>query len=237
MLWEATYAVEPDAIVVEDAFVRRLAELEARARRRPPRDRAQSPRFGVAAATLRRVWPALYVQPTNGKTSLALAQSIVLHEEYRINAHGQDSLMRGRRVVVPGLGNKLVTFMPRLLPRGLILRLVLASQAGRGSRDAPPARTIAVRRSLTALAIAIAIAAAATQTSFAASRQRAPAGSCRAANGASSPDGTTVAFNPCPDRRCAAALDIYLTCRAGRWFYRNGTPYTSITGEPPTPSR
>jgi short-subunit dehydrogenase len=44
---------------------------------------------------------------------------------------GYKGLMRGRRLVVPGLGNQLVTFMPRLLPRGLMLRLILASQASR----------------------------------------------------------------------------------------------------------
>src|ERR1043166_4847807 len=44
---------------------------------------------------------------------------------------GYKGLMRGQRVVVPGLGRKLATFMPRLLPRGLMLRLVLASQKGR----------------------------------------------------------------------------------------------------------
>ena len=44
---------------------------------------------------------------------------------------GYNGLMRGRRVVVPGLGTKLVTLMPRLLPRGLMLRLILAGQSGR----------------------------------------------------------------------------------------------------------
>jgi hypothetical protein len=49
--------------------------------------------------------------------------------------------MRGGRVVVPGLGNKLVFFMPRLLPRGLMLSLILASQAGRAkARAEKPAR-------------------------------------------------------------------------------------------------
>jgi hypothetical protein len=48
--------------------------------------------------------------------------------------------MRGRRLVVPGLGNKLVTFMPRVLPRSLMLRLVLASQAGRARPEGWPRR-------------------------------------------------------------------------------------------------
>jgi short-subunit dehydrogenase len=44
---------------------------------------------------------------------------------------GYAGLMRGRRLVVPGLGNKLVTFLPRILPRGLLLRVVRASQRPR----------------------------------------------------------------------------------------------------------
>jgi len=44
---------------------------------------------------------------------------------------GYRGLMGGKRLVVPGLGNKLVTFMPRLLPRGMMLRLVAANQSGR----------------------------------------------------------------------------------------------------------
>jgi short-subunit dehydrogenase len=53
---------------------------------------------------------------------------------------GYNGLMRGRRVVIPGLGNKLVTLMPRLLPRGLMLRLVVASQAGRERPEGWPRR-------------------------------------------------------------------------------------------------
>jgi hypothetical protein len=41
---------------------------------------------------------------------------------------GYAGLMRGRRLVVAGLGNKLVAFMPRMLPRGLMLRLVANNQ-------------------------------------------------------------------------------------------------------------
>ena len=44
---------------------------------------------------------------------------------------GYAGLMRGRRLVVPGLGNKLVAFVPRMLPRGLMLRLVRYSQRPR----------------------------------------------------------------------------------------------------------
>jgi uncharacterized protein len=48
---------------------------------------------------------------------------------------GYQGMMRGRRLVVPGLGNKLVTLMPRLLPRGLMLRLVQMSQSGRKAKE------------------------------------------------------------------------------------------------------
>jgi short-subunit dehydrogenase len=44
---------------------------------------------------------------------------------------GYRGLMAGKRLVVPGLGNKFVTFMPRVLPRGLILRFIAANQAQR----------------------------------------------------------------------------------------------------------
>jgi hypothetical protein len=44
---------------------------------------------------------------------------------------GYDGLMRGRRLVVPGWQNRFVTWMPRLLPRGLLLDLVARSQAYR----------------------------------------------------------------------------------------------------------
>jgi hypothetical protein len=41
---------------------------------------------------------------------------------------GYDGLMRGRRVVVPGLGNKAVTLLTRLLPRRVFLEAVGHSQ-------------------------------------------------------------------------------------------------------------
>lgn len=44
---------------------------------------------------------------------------------------GYDGLMHGRRVAVPGWQNRFVTWMPRLLPRGLLLDLVARSQAYR----------------------------------------------------------------------------------------------------------
>jgi hypothetical protein len=39
---------------------------------------------------------------------------------------GYDGFMRGRRLVVPGFENKVLTFLPRLLPRALVLRMVRA---------------------------------------------------------------------------------------------------------------
>ena len=44
----------------------------------------------------------------------------------RVANEGYDGLMRGKRVVVPGSTNKAAAFLPRLLPRGLVLRLVRA---------------------------------------------------------------------------------------------------------------
>jgi short-subunit dehydrogenase len=47
---------------------------------------------------------------------------------------GYDGLMRGRRVVVPGFGNKVVTLLTRLLPRRVFLEAVGHSQLIRARR-------------------------------------------------------------------------------------------------------
>jgi len=44
----------------------------------------------------------------------------------RVAREGYDGLMRGRRVVVPGSDNKVAALLPRLLPRGLMLKMVSA---------------------------------------------------------------------------------------------------------------
>jgi short-subunit dehydrogenase len=41
----------------------------------------------------------------------------------RVAREGYDGLMRGRRVVVPGSGNKVAALLPRLMPRGAVLWL------------------------------------------------------------------------------------------------------------------
>jgi short-subunit dehydrogenase len=47
---------------------------------------------------------------------------------------GYDGFMARKRVVIPGIGNKFVSFLPRLLPRGLMLRTIETYQQGRGRR-------------------------------------------------------------------------------------------------------
>jgi len=49
----------------------------------------------------------------------------------RVAREGYDGFMRGDRLVIPGLGNKIVSWLPRLLPRGAILRMTQASQRRR----------------------------------------------------------------------------------------------------------
>jgi short-subunit dehydrogenase len=44
---------------------------------------------------------------------------------------GYDGLMRGRRLIVPGWQNRLVSRIPRILPRALVLDLVARSQSHR----------------------------------------------------------------------------------------------------------
>jgi uncharacterized protein len=54
-----------------------------------------------------------------------------------IAAAGYAALMQGQRVVIPGVANKFVTFLPRILPRGFFLRQVAASQLKR-RKSSPP---------------------------------------------------------------------------------------------------
>jgi len=50
----------------------------------------------------------------------------------RVAHEGYDGLMRGKRLVIPGTENKVAAFLPRLLPRSLVLKLVRA-----GARERP----------------------------------------------------------------------------------------------------
>jgi uncharacterized protein len=59
-----------------------------------------------------------------GPSVLALSAERVAREGYR-------GLMQGRRLVVPGAGNKAVTILSRLVPRGLLLRTIEARQRNR----------------------------------------------------------------------------------------------------------
>jgi short-subunit dehydrogenase len=55
-----------------------------------------------------------------------------------VAAAGYRGLMAGQRVVVPGLGNRLVTLMPRLLPRSLGLRILERHNRSRPQPAAAP---------------------------------------------------------------------------------------------------
>ena len=61
-----------------------------------------------------------------GPNVLALPAERVAREGYR-------GLMQGRRLVVPGAGNKAVTILSRLVPRGLLLTMIAARQRNRRS--------------------------------------------------------------------------------------------------------
>jgi len=47
---------------------------------------------------------------------------------------GYDGFMAGKRLVIPGVGNKIVSLLPKLLPRGLVLRTLESYQRDRGRR-------------------------------------------------------------------------------------------------------
>jgi short-subunit dehydrogenase len=47
---------------------------------------------------------------------------------------GYDGFMARKRVVIPGIGNKFVSLLPRLLPRGMMLKVIESYQRDRGRR-------------------------------------------------------------------------------------------------------
>ena len=55
----------------------------------------------------------------------------------RVAEAGYRGLMRGQRLVVPGVGNKIVSFLPRVLPRPLLLAVLAARQKRRTPSPAP----------------------------------------------------------------------------------------------------
>jgi len=62
-----------------------------------------------------------------------LAPDVLTVSAEAVAEAGYRGLMQGRRIVMPGLANKLVTFLMRLLPTGLLLGVVAARQARRRS--------------------------------------------------------------------------------------------------------
>jgi hypothetical protein len=42
--------------------------------------------------------------------------------------------MAGKRIVIPGVGNKIMSVLPRLMPRGAMLKIIDGYQRGRGRR-------------------------------------------------------------------------------------------------------
>jgi len=60
-----------------------------------------------------------------GRTTMFHVPAAVVAEQ------GYRGLMRGRRMVVPGFGNKLIAFAPRLIPSGWLLAMAGRRQRGR----------------------------------------------------------------------------------------------------------
>ena len=50
----------------------------------------------------------------------------------RVAREGYDGLMKGKRLVIPGTDVKVISFLPRLLPRALVVSLLAAYQRRRG---------------------------------------------------------------------------------------------------------
>ena len=62
-----------------------------------------------------------------------LARGLLTKSAEAVAEAGYRGLMAGRRLVVPGLGNKLVTLLTALVPRRLVLRAVASRQSARRS--------------------------------------------------------------------------------------------------------
>jgi uncharacterized protein len=62
-----------------------------------------------------------------------LAPGILTQTAERVAEAGYRGLMRGKRVVVPGLANKLIAIFVRIVPRRLLLRMVDSRQSRRRS--------------------------------------------------------------------------------------------------------
>ena len=65
----------------------------------------------------------------------SLAPSLLVQEAQRVARDGYRGLMAGRRVVVPGFINNLVTVLLRFVPHGLLLAMVSARQARRSVQN------------------------------------------------------------------------------------------------------
>ena len=55
----------------------------------------------------------------------------------RVAEAGYRGLMAGKRIVIPGFANKVVAFLPRILPRGAMLRLAARYQQDRDTGSKP----------------------------------------------------------------------------------------------------
>jgi short-subunit dehydrogenase len=64
-----------------------------------------------------------------------LAPGILTQSAERVAEAGYRGLMQGRRMIVPGFANKLVTLLIRVFPRGLLLAIVDRRQSRRRSRQ------------------------------------------------------------------------------------------------------
>jgi len=70
-----------------------------------------------------------------GSPAGRLAPRLLSTSAEQVAEQGYRGLMRGRRVVVPGVANRLVTFIVPFVPRRLLLSLVRRRQARRREAD------------------------------------------------------------------------------------------------------
>ena len=67
------------------------------------------------------------------RAGLAGMPDILVRSPEQVAHEGYHGLMAGKRIVVPGVPNKVMTFLPRLLPRSFLLKVIDRYSRGRRS--------------------------------------------------------------------------------------------------------
>jgi uncharacterized protein len=81
--------------------------------------------------------------PNGQRAPRALGSNSLLRTADQVASAGYAGLMRGQRVVIPGIGNKAVALLARLTPHRVMLEIIARSQAQRkDAADGAPNKAV-----------------------------------------------------------------------------------------------